>query len=373
MAAPGVQYFLQTALATGFSATEGIHSPHVRAVDPRTSEEPYVLPADIIPDTGTRLTLRGAKDDVMVPYMCIGAFSWGDRATWKYHRDRDLPHIKEAWEKLRGVGMNYVDTSPAYGDGESERLCGLYFKDMPRESFVVQTKWMPWPNLTNIFRQSKGPVVKLKESLKNLGLDYVDVYIVHGPIHLNMLSTVAKGLAECVQKGLTKAVGVANYDKSEMIKMADALEKHGVPLSLNQCEYSVIRRHPEVHGLIRECRQRGIVFQGYASLAEGRLTGRYSTGNEPPRNYRFSSYPMHMLEPTLNVLRRIAEERRLPISAIALNFSINKGVLPVVGVRTAEQVEQNLQALGWRLTPDEVRRIESVSIEGKTSAFWQHG
>ncbi|TQB69732.1 hypothetical protein MPDQ_001430 [Monascus purpureus] len=366
------QYALQTALATGFSATEGIHSPHPRPVDPKKSEDAYVLPANIIPDTTTRLTLRGAKGDIMVPYMCIGAFPWGDKATWKYHEDRDLPHIKEAWEKLRGAGMTFVDTSPAYGDGESERICKMLFKGMPRESFVVQTKWLSLPDL-NVFEQSKGPVSKLKQSLKNLGLDYVDVYLVHGPIHLSMVSTIAKGLADCVKRGLAKAVGVANYDKSEMIKMADALERHGVPLSVNQCEYSVIRRHPESHGLIRECRQRGIVFQGFASLAQGRLTGRYSVGNEPPRNYRFSSYPMQMLEPTVNVLRRIAEERRIAISAVALNFCINKGVVPVVGIRTAEQAEQNLEALGWRLTPDEIRRIETVSIEGKTSFLFQHG
>lgn len=372
MSTPGVQYALQTALATGFSATEGIHSAHIRPLDPKSSEDAYILPADTIVETGSRLTLRGAKEDVMVPYMCAGAFAWGDKATWRYHRDRDLPHIKEAWEKLREAGVTFVDTSPAYGDGESERICGMLLKDLPRDSFVVQTKWMPLPN-RHVFKKSKGMVSQLRHSLKRLGLEYVDVYLVHGPGHLSGVSTVAKGLAECVQLGLTKTVGVANYDKSETIKMADALEKLGVPLAVNQCEYSVIRRHPEIHGLVQECRRRGIVFQGFAPLAEGRLTGKYSPGNEPPRSYRFSSYPMYVLEPTLSVLRRIAEERRMPIAAIALNFCINKGVLPVVGGRTGDQVSQNLQALGWRLTPDEIRRIENVSIEGKTCAFWQHG
>ena len=82
---------------------------------------------------------------------------------------------------------------------------------------------------------------------------------------------------------------------------------------------------------------------------------------------------MHTLEPTLNVLRRIAEGKRVHISAVALNFCINKGVVPVVGVHSGEQVDQNLEALGWRLTEDEIRRIEAVSIEGKTSALFQHG
>lgn len=82
---------------------------------------------------------------------------------------------------------------------------------------------------------------------------------------------------------------------------------------------------------------------------------------------------MHMLEPTLSVLEQIAEERRVPVAAVALNFSINKGVLSLVGIRSGEQAEQDMQALGWRLTPEEMRRIESVSIEGHTTVLWQHG
>jgi glucose-6-phosphate 1-epimerase len=82
---------------------------------------------------------------------------------------------------------------------------------------------------------------------------------------------------------------------------------------------------------------------------------------------------MHMLEGTINVLKSIAEEHRVPVSAVALNYSINKGVIPLVGVRDAEQVEDDMQALGWRLTEDEIHRIEEVSFEGNTSALLQHG
>jgi aryl-alcohol dehydrogenase-like predicted oxidoreductase len=350
-----------------------MHSPHPNPVDTTKSEPSHVLPEDIIPDSRARITVRGKTHDVQVPYLCIGAWSWGDKATWKYDADRDLPRIRAAWNKLRQVGLTFVDTAPAYGDGDSERICGQLFKDMPRDEFIIQTKWMSWPDPTNVFLQSHGPENKLRSSLERLGVDYVDIYLVHGPSHLSTIASVAQGLANCVDHGLARAVGVANYDKDDMIKMDEELQKHGIPLAVNQCEYSVARRLPEVQGLIRECRKRGIVFQGYAGLAEGRLSGKYSRFNEPPRTYRFSSYPMHMLEPTLNVLHRIAEERRVPVAAVALNFSINKGVLPLVGIRSGDQAEQDMQALGWRLTEDEMRRIEAVSIEGHTSSLWQHG
>lgn len=374
MAMPGTQYAMQTGLAFGMSATEGVHEPHPRPVDPSRAEPAYVLPADVTPDSQSRIALhtRDGKD-VLIPYLSIGTWAWGDTATFGYDATTDLPRIHAAWEKLKAVGLTFVDTAQSYGDGESERICGSLFKGMPRDSFVIQTKWLSVPNLTNALMQSSGPKMKLKESLRRLGVDYVDIYLVQGPIHPTMYTTVAKGLADCVESGLTRAVGVSNYDTQDMIKIADELAKHSVPLSVSQCEYSIVRRLPEVSGMIRECRKRGICFQGFASLAEGRLTGKYSRFNQPRRTLRFSSYPMHMLEPTINVLKSIAEERRVPVPAVALNYSINKGVVPLAGVRDGEQAEQNMQALGWRLTEDEIRRIEAVSMQGSTSAFLQHG
>lgn len=365
---------MQVGLASGMSATEGINSPHPKPVDSRFSEPAYVLPKDITPNSQSRIAVHGhGGKDVLIPYMCVGTWAWGDKATFGYDPVTDLPKIHQAWNKLKEVGLTFVDTAQSYGDGESERICGTLFQGMPRNSFVVQTKWHSAGNLTNLLLQSHGPKSKLNGSLKRLGLDFVDIYLVAGPIHASLISSVAKGLAECLESGMARAVGVANYDTREMITMADELAKVGVPLSVSQCEYSVIRRLPEVNGMIRECRNRGICFQGFAALAEGRLTGKYSRFEQPGRTRRFSSYPMHMLEPTIDVLKSIAEERCVPVPAVALNYAINKGVVPLAGVRDAEQAEQDMQALGWRLTEDEIRRIEDVSLEGHTSSLLQHG
>ena len=72
-------------------------------------------------------------------------------------------------------------------------------------------------------------------------------------IHASSIAQVAKGLAERVEEGMTRAVGVANYDEGDMIKMAIELAKYDIPLATNQCEYSVLRRHPETHGLLKAC------------------------------------------------------------------------------------------------------------------------
>lgn len=369
----GTQYMMQAGLASGMSATEGIYPAHPKSVDPNLSDPAHMLPENVVPNSRSRIAVRGyGGKDVMIPYISIGTWAWGDKATFNYDPTVDLPKIHAAWEKLKSVGLTFVDTAQSFGNGESERICGTLFKGMPRDAFVVQTKWFSG-GLSNTLMQSRGPKARLKESLKRLGLDYVDIYLVHGPIHGSSIATVAEGLAECVEEGMTRAVGVANYSTQEMIKMADELAKSNVPLSVSQCEYSVIRRVPEVTGMIRECRKRDICFQGFASLGEGRLAGKYSRFNESESTRRFSSYPMHMLEPTINVLKSVAEQHRVSVSAVALNYSINKGVVPLVGVRDAEQAEEDMQALGWRLTTDEIRRIEEVSFEGNTSALLQHG
>jgi aryl-alcohol dehydrogenase-like predicted oxidoreductase len=197
--------------------------------------------------------------------------------------------------------------------------------------------------------------------------------MVHGPIHLQSIATIAKGMAECVDKGLAKCIAVANYDAQDMIKMQEELAKYGVPLAANQCEYSVLRRHPETSGLLQACKERGIVFQSYSSLAQGRLTGKYTPENPPPKEYRFSSYNMEDIQPVLVVLQKIATAHGTTISAVALNYNLCKGISPVVGVRKPQQAIDNCSALGWRLTNDEIREIDAVSFEGHATSLWQQG
>ena len=82
---------------------------------------------------------------------------------------------------------------------------------------------------------------------------------------------------------------------------------------------------------------------------------------------------MEELEPTLDVLEEIAKARNVSMSAVALNYNMCKGILPVVGIRKVQQAEENLQALRWRLRDDDIGRIDGFSSEGKTTRLWQQG
>ena len=86
----------------------------------------------------------------------------------------------------------------------------------------------------------------------------------HGPIHLRSIEVIADALAEAVQLGLIKTVGVSNYSTGEMIEMYDCLQKHGIQLASNQVEFSILRRLPETSGHIAECHKRGVAVLGYS-------------------------------------------------------------------------------------------------------------
>jgi aryl-alcohol dehydrogenase-like predicted oxidoreductase len=358
------------------SAVSGIHSSKPTPVDPAKGVplgQKSLLPQSYIPSGNTRITHKGAKDDVEVSPICIGAWSWGDTSTWHW-KDEQRADVDAMWDECLKAGINFIDTAQVYGDGKSEQITGeLVRRAGKREDVVVQTKYWMIPDMENLLHPVNSPVSKLKRSLERMKLDYVDIYLVHGHIHPQSIKKMAKGMAECVNQGLTRCVGVANYDTKDMLLFQKELEAHGIPLACNQVEFHPIRRAPEINGLLEECRKRDIVFQSYSSVAQGRLTGRYTKDNPPPKSYRFSSYPMEKLEPVLAVLGDIAQKRKVSVAAVTLNYNMSKGVLPVVGMRNPKQALEDAQALGWRLTEDEVAKIDEVSFEGKTTSLWQQG
>ncbi|KAM0418945.1 hypothetical protein ACHAPT_012103 [Fusarium lateritium] len=358
---------LQAGLSVGMSAASGFHSKKPNRVDPEHAGK-NILPASFCPEPNSRVSFPSAKHTVSASYICIGAWPWGDKATWHWDESQ-LPAVKEAWKTLYNAGINFIDTAESYGSGESEMIVGELVEGLPRDSFVIQTKYFSTPlKGTNFIRPIDAPLISLKSSLQRMKLDYVDIYLVHGPIHVQSISQIAEGMAQCVEQGLARAIGVANYDVEDVEKMNDELAKYNIPLATNQCEFNVLRRYPELTGNISTCQKSGMIFQSYSSLAQGRLSGKYTAKNPPPKEYRFSSYKMEDLEPVLKTLGQIAERRGKSVAAVALNYNLSKGVLPVVGIRNVEQAKCAIEALGWRLTEAEMVDIDKTPEEAEIFA-----
>lgn len=107
----------------------------------------------------------------------------------------------------------------------------------------------------------------------------------------------------------------------------------------------------------------------------GRLTGKYSSKNPPPSGRRFSNYPMEQLSPLLDTLLKVAKTHDVKPSAVALKWVIQKGAIPLGGVKNAQQAEENARAASddWTLSEEEIAELEEHSIAGTTSIMWQHG
>ncbi len=316
--------------------------------------------------------------DYELPPMGLGTWAWGDSATWgmnAYDGSYNFETIREAYARSLEAGVTLLDTAEMYGGGESERIIGRLLQEDPanRHRVLVATKFIPFPWRLNV----KAALLRsLRASLERLQMPFIHLYQIHGPISLRSHEAMADALAEAHAAGLTKAVGVSNYSEKEMRAIHAALARRGVALASNQIEYSLLRRAPELNGLIDACRELGVIVLAYSPLGQGRLTGKYDRQHPPPGKRNFSAYPMGEIEPLIGELRQIGERHGKTPAQVALNWLMCKRVLPIPGAKNGRQAEQNAGALGWRLSDDEVAALDRVAKPGKTSLFlrfWQHG
>jgi aryl-alcohol dehydrogenase-like predicted oxidoreductase len=328
------------------------------------------MPAD-------RFTLAGS--DVSISPLGVGTWAWGDRSTWGmggYDADLTRDSIREAWNASIDAGVTLFDTAEIYGRGESERIIGELLAGDPGRaaSAVVATKFMPSPWKLQV----RGALHKaLRGSLARLGLPTVDLYQIHGPVSLRSHAALADALAAAHEAGLVKAVGVSNYSVKETASMAEELRTRGMRLATNQIEFSLLRRSPETSGLLRACAELGVVPLAYSPIGQGRLTGKYSASHPPPGKRTFSNHPMAVVDHIVDELRAVGEEHggKVP-SQVALNWVMAKGAVPIPGAKNRHQAEENAGALGWRLTEEDVDRLDRAGLPGirsLSSRFWQHG
>ncbi|KAK8864381.1 hypothetical protein IAR55_001629 [Kwoniella newhampshirensis] len=325
--------------------------------------------------TSTPTIKSFALGGMQVPPMAIGTWSWGDKL-WGY-KPEDLGDIKAAWHASLAAGLTFYDTAEVYGMGESERIIGNLIKESSseeKEKLYIATKFIPFPLPNSLWLFNPPIVDHLRASLERLGLESIPLYQIHSSISLASHGKLAAGLAQCVKLGLTKAVGVSNFSKDELIAFDELLQKHGEKLASNQIEFNLLRQGPEQNGLLEEMKKRDIACLAYSPLAMGRLTGKYNASNPIPSGRRFSSqYTWEQLEPLLQEMQVLADKYGVTQSAIALNWVMCKGAIPLGGARNRSQAEQNAKAIEFRLTQEEVDLLSAKGFSGKTSWLWQRG
>lgn len=301
------------------------------------------------------------KTDIRITSLGIGAWAWGDRFVWSYGRGYGDEDIKAAFFTSLEAGITFFDTAEVYGLGRSERFIGNFLPEA-KKPVVVATKFFPLP-----WRLSRGSLLRaLRNSLQRLKLDKVDLYQVHMPYPPIPIETWAAALAEAVQIGLARAVGVSNYNEEQMRRAYTALAKRGVPLASNQVVYNLINRKIEFNGLLKTCEELGITLIAYSPLAQGVLTGKYTPDKPLPgiRGQRYSRSLLERVQPLIRLMHEIGNDHEGKTPAqVALNWVICKGAVPIPGAKNARQAQENVGAIGWRLSEAEVAALDETSVE----------
>lgn len=321
-----------------------------------------------MPPIANLQTVTLGPGGLTVPALGVGTWAWGDSLFWDYGKAYSDSDLNAAFNASLDAGLSLFDTAEVYGLGQSERLLGQFMQQRPQSAaqpVVVATKYFPLP-----WRFSKQAVADaLAASLDRLQVASVALYQVHWPLDfLLSQKDLMQALGAEVKRGRIGAVGVSNYSAQQMREAHGYLAEQGVPLAVNQVQYSLLNRKIETSGVMATAQELGVTILAYSPLAQGLLTGKYTPeANLKPAgarwlNPRFSQEGLTKLMPVIRALQEIGEKRARTPAQVALNWLVCQGnVLPIPGAKNAHQAAQNGGALGWELTSEERDRLDQLT------------
>jgi aryl-alcohol dehydrogenase-like predicted oxidoreductase len=253
--------------------------------------------------------------------------------------------VFETFTALMDAGVNFIDTAEIYSSGGSERLLGECLRQDSRP-VVVASKFLPLP-----YRLSRRQFMRaLEASLARLGLPAVDLYYVHFPYTLLRVETLMDMMVQAVEAGKVRAVGVSNFNATQMRRAAAHLSRYNLTLSANEVQYHLRHRQPEFNGVLEACRELDVALVAYRPLAGGELvTGPAGTSADKGNLAR--------------TLSTIAEQRGKSVSQVALRWLLQRDdrVIPIPGATTSRHAVENVGALSFVLDETEFAAIDQAS------------
>jgi aryl-alcohol dehydrogenase-like predicted oxidoreductase len=279
-------------------------------------------------------------------------------AQMAYGGAHGLEQEKRALEASLDAGVNLVDTAAFYSGGASEMRVGEVAKG---KDILIASKFP-----SGLRFQADDFPDQLDASLNRLGRTSIDLYQHHFPARVSIPDLMSH-MADAVESGKVRTVGVSNYSAAQMRQAHAALAARGVPLASNQVEYSLLHRQPETNGVLDSCRELGITLIAYTPLAGGLLTGKYSADKRPTGFYRrvlprYRRKALDAIQPVVRLLEEIGARYSKTPSQVALRWLIEDPiVLPIPGAKNGEQAQSNAAALSFSLTGDEVDALSDAT------------
>ncbi len=280
------------------------------------------------------------------------------------------------------AGLTMFDTADIYSKGRSEEVLGAAIKGR-RDQVLISTK--------ATFRFGEGPnevgssrwhlTRAVEGSLRRLGTDYIDLFQLHGFDAITPVEEVLGTLDDLVRAGKIRYLGFSNFSGWHAMKALAAAEKFGLTRYVaNQTYYSLIGRDYEWE-LMPLALDQGIGAVVWSPLGWGRLTGKIHRGAPKPQTGRLTSQLSIVNGPQVNdeylftvvdALQAISSETGRSVPQIALNWLLQRPTVStvIIGARNEEQLRQNLGAVGWNLTSEQVAKLDAASATAVPYPYW---
>ncbi|MEI7238139.1 aldo/keto reductase [Pectobacterium brasiliense] len=305
------------------------------------------------------------NSDLTVSRICMGCMGFGDASTGQHSWTLGEAESREIIRYGLENGINFYDTAIAYQRGSSERYVGKALRDMAkRDDVVVATKFLPrtQQQISDGLSGQHAIAQSLDQSLQNLGMDYVDLYICHIWDYNTPILDVLDALHRAVKAGKVRAIGISNCHAWQLAK-ANAIAEHEnlAPFVSVQSHYNLIMREDE-RELFGLCAEDNIALTPYSALASGRLSRL--EGVESLR-LKEDAYAKGKYDTTAEqdriIIDRVAElaaRRSVSMTEISLSWLLTKVTAPVVGATKKHHIDGAVKAVNLTLSDDEIRYLE---------------
>jgi len=269
------------------------------------------------------------------------------------------------------LGVTLFDTADIYGGTRSEEFLGAALGER-RKNVVVATKFVGPVGEGPLNRGASRRHVfdAVEGSLRRLGTDWIDLNQIHFPDVTTPIEETLRALDDIVRQGKVRYIGCSNFSSWQMVEAQwTARTQHFTPLISSQNEYNLLDRRIE-RELVPACQEYGLGILPYFPLASGFLSGKYRQGEKPPEGTRIAAWGARGEEilsernfAILSGLERFAEQRGRTVLDVAIGWLASHDYLPsvIAGATKPEQVEQNVKAGEWRLTPEEMAEVDAIT------------
>ncbi|MES2649500.1 MAG: aldo/keto reductase [Bacteroidota bacterium] len=318
-----------------------------------------------------------------VPVLSFGTATFGGgNEFFKAWGSTDVEEAKRMIHMCMDAGVNFFDTSNVYSRGVSEQILGKAIAGIRPDVLISTKATFPMTDKINDFGSSRYNLVKsCEESLQRLGTDYIDVYHMHGFDANSPVEETLNALHSLVQSGKIRYIACSNFSGWHLMKSLSVSERYGWSKYVaHQAYYSLVNRDFEWE-LMPLGIDQNIGTIVWSPLASGMLTGKYRRGQPLPGDARVaqggSPVPAETIDKErlykiVDVLEQIAAETGKTISQVALNWLLQRPTVAniIVGARNETQLQQNLGAIGWNLSLEQVKQLDAVSDTLSAYPYW---